>query len=48
MSLLAESKLQGSVPALDGFNFPQYAGKVMVPFEADFSLLGSLPDITAQ
>ena len=39
-SLLAESKVPGSVPFLDQFDFPAYAGNVMVPFEGQFSLLG--------
>ena len=37
---LAESKVPGSVPFLDQFDFPAYAGNVMVPFEGQFSLLG--------
>ena len=40
MGLLAESKVPGSVPYLDQFDFPAYAGNVMVPFEGQFSLLG--------
>jgi len=28
------------VPFLDQFDFPAYAGNVMVPFEGQFSLLG--------
>jgi hypothetical protein len=36
--LLAESKVPGSVPFLTQFNFPQYSGNVMVPFEGQFSL----------
>ena len=39
-SLIAESKVPGSVPFLDQFDFPAYAGNVMVPFEGQFSLLG--------
>ena len=38
MGFLAESKVPGSVPFLDQFNFPVYAGDVMVPFANDFSL----------
>mmetsp|Transcript_28453 Transcript_28453/g.85847 ORF Transcript_28453/g.85847 Transcript_28453/m.85847 type:complete len:248 (-) Transcript_28453:98-841(-) len=38
-SLLAESAVPGSVPFLDQFDFPQYAGNVMVPFEGQFTLL---------
>ena len=38
-SLLSESAVPGSVPALDGIeSFPKYAGNVMIPFEGDFSL----------
>ena len=37
-SLLSESAVPGSVPALDGFaDFPKYAGNVMIPFSNDFS-----------
>ena len=37
-SLLSESAVPGSVPALDGFaDFPKYAGNVMIPFEGQFS-----------
>lgn len=38
-SLLAESAVPGSVPFLDQFDFPRYAGNVMVPFEGQFTLL---------
>ena len=37
---LSEPKVPGSVPFLDQFDFPAYAGNVMVPFEGQFSLLG--------
>jgi len=36
-SLLSASSTPGSVPALDAFDFPQYAGNVMIPFSNDFS-----------
>ena len=37
MSILAESKVPGSVPLITGL-IPEYKGDYMVPFEADFSL----------
>jgi hypothetical protein len=36
-SILAESKVPGSVPLITGL-IPEYSGDYMVPFEADFSL----------
>jgi len=40
LSLLAQSSTPGSVPALDAIaGFPKYAGDVMVPFSADFTLV---------
>ena len=40
MGFCSEAKVPGSVPFLDQFDFPAYAGNVMVPFEGQFSLLG--------
>ena len=37
---LIYAQVPGSVPFLDQFDFPAYAGNVMVPFEGQFSLLG--------
>merc|ERR1719331_1592054 len=42
-SILSESKVPGSVPALSGL-IPEYSGNYMVPFEGDFSLFFVSPE----
>merc|ERR1711953_1268738 len=38
MGFLAESKVPGSVPGLAGVGIKPYAGEIMAPFAADFSI----------
>ena len=42
MGLLSECVTPGSVTFLDQFNFPKYAGNVMIPFEGNFNLFSAV------